>query len=301
MFTKTALMSLCVILFAAVLVQAKEWQGLVPLHSTRTDVERLLGSPANTDPSKERAAVYKLKNEVVLISYAMSSPCGSDGLSEWQVPHGTVVSITVSPKTELRLSNLNIDEHRYKKTSDGHRPEDVNYINEEEGESIKVFQGEVISITYFPSAKDNYLRCPTSPAVSNESDAHPYDKLDVYSNITFSEEKAHLDNFAIYLQREPDAKGYIIAYAGRHGRASEAKARAERAKNYLVSVRGSKSERIVTIDGGRREDLTVELYIVPRGAPAPTTTPTVAPSEVQIIKKSSAKATNHRSSQSRCK
>jgi hypothetical protein len=106
-------------------------------------------------------------------------------------------------------------------------------------------------------------------------------KIDEYGNIRFNDEKARLDNFAIELQNDPTATGYIIAYGGRRGRAGEAQARADRAKNYLVNQRGIDASRIQTIDGGFREDLTVELWIAPSGAQAPTASPTVDPSEVQ--------------------
>ena len=35
------------------------------------------------------------------------------------------------------------------------------------------------------------------------------------------------------------------------------------------------------MDGGYRENLTVELWIVPQGATAPTASPTVDPSEIK--------------------
>jgi len=108
-------------------------------------------------------------------------------------------------------------------------------------------------------------------------------KFDEYGNIAFNDEKARLDNFAIQLQNEPGAQGYIIAYGGRRGRTGEAQARADRAKDYLVNTRGLDPGRVVTVDGGYREDLTVELWIVPTGATPPTASPTVQASEVQII------------------
>jgi hypothetical protein len=105
-------------------------------------------------------------------------------------------------------------------------------------------------------------------------------KIDEYGRIEFNDEKARLDNFAIELQNNPTAQGYIIAYGGRRGRAGEAQARADRAKNYLVNERGIDSSRIVTLDGGYREDFTVELWIVPTGATPPAAEPTVDASEV---------------------
>jgi hypothetical protein len=106
-------------------------------------------------------------------------------------------------------------------------------------------------------------------------------KIDEYGNIRFNDEKARLDNFAIELQNDPSAQGQIICYGGRRGRTGEAQRRCDRAKDYLVNTRGISADRVVTVDGGYKEDLTVELWIVPTGATAPQATPTVDPSEVQ--------------------
>lgn len=88
-------------------------------------------------------------------------------------------------------------------------------------------------------------------------DAPAYHALDTYHDVPIEIEEARLDNFAIALQEVSDSKGYIIAYAGRHARADEAQTRAKRAKNYLVNKRDIKTERIVIIDGGYREDFTL--------------------------------------------
>lgn len=102
-----------------------------------------------------------------------------------------------------------------------------------------------------------------------------------YGRISFEDEKARLDNFAIQLQNEPGARGYIYGYAGRDSRKGETAKRLRRAKNYLVGIRRMKPARIVTIDGGHREDFTVILIIVPSGAVAPLARPTLSPSEVE--------------------
>ncbi len=91
-------------------------------------------------------------------------------------------------------------------------------------------------------------------------------KFDEYGDIRFNDEKARLDNYAIQLQNEPGSQGYIIAYGNCAG---AAQARADRAKDYLVNTRGIDAGRLVTIDGGCRSDLTVELWVVPTGATAP--------------------------------
>ena len=46
-------------------LQAQGWRGIVPLHSTRADVERLVGSPMTPN-----GITYDLKNERVNVVYS---------------------------------------------------------------------------------------------------------------------------------------------------------------------------------------------------------------------------------------
>src|SRR6185503_4766168 len=102
-----------------------------------------------------------------------------------------------------------------------------------------------------------------------------------YGRIKFEDEKARLDNFAIQLLNDPGAQGYIYAFAGRDSRKGEVAKRLRRAKDYLVGIRQMKPGRIVTIDGGYRENFIVILIIVPPGAVAPLAMPTLSPSQVE--------------------
>ncbi len=97
--------------------------------------------------------------------------------------------------------------------------------------------------------------------------ARPPVKFDEYGNIAFNDEKARLDNYAIQLQNDPTATGTIIAYGSCAG---EAQARADRARDYLVNTRGIDASRLTTVDGGCREALSVELWVVPQGSTPPT-------------------------------
>ena len=109
-------------------------------------------------------------------------------------------------------------------------------------------------------------------------------QFDTYGRIARNDEKARLDNFAIQLQNDPGAQGYIIAYGGRRGAAGEAQTRGDFAKNYLVNSRGIDPTRLVTVDGGFREEATTELWLVPSGATPPTASPNVDASEVQTTR-----------------
>lgn len=91
-------------------------------------------------------------------------------------------------------------------------------------------------------------------------------KFDEYGNIRFNDEKARLDNYAIQLQNEPSAQGYIIGYGACD---AQGQTRANRAKDYLVNTRGIDASRLVVVDGGCLPDLLVQLWVVPQGATAP--------------------------------
>ena len=123
-----------------------------------------------------------------------------------------------------------------------------------------------------------------TPAYAQERNFHN-DKIDSYGNLSFRDEKRRLDWLAKVLRGEPDGVAYINVYAGRESCAGEAQARALRAKRYLVRRWGIRRDRIVWRDGGYQEDLTIDLWVRPSGAPAPAITPTVDPSEVQITGK----------------
>ena len=110
-------------------------------------------------------------------------------------------------------------------------------------------------------------------------------KFDEYGNIRFNDEKARLDNYAIQLQNAPGSTGTIVAFGGCEG---EGLARAERAKDYLVNTRGIDASRLTTVDGGCREELVVELWLVPTGAAAPTPTNSATVTPCPACKKKAA-------------
>jgi hypothetical protein len=109
-------------------------------------------------------------------------------------------------------------------------------------------------------------------------------KLDEYGKLKPVDENARLDNFVVELQNDPTAQGYIIAYGGRRSRAGDAKQAAAKAKTYLVTKRGLDPQRMITVDGGYREEPLFELWIAPSGAPAPQATPSLDPAELMPAK-----------------
>ncbi len=91
--------------------------------------------------------------------------------------------------------------------------------------------------------------------------------LDRYGNISWEDEKARLDNFAIRLMNEPNLIGYFYVRAGKQSCRGEAQARAVRAKNYMVKVRHSDWSRIIWRDIGFGDGFEVSIWLAPRGNP----------------------------------
>lgn len=91
-------------------------------------------------------------------------------------------------------------------------------------------------------------------------------KVDEFGDVEYSDKIARLDNFAMQLQNERSARGFIIVYRTRRDLPGISNRYATAMKNYLVMTRGFSAEHIVTVDGGVAPCLIQELWIVPIGA-----------------------------------
>ena len=106
-------------------------------------------------------------------------------------------------------------------------------------------------------------------------------EFDVCCTCSYDDQKARLDNLAVELQNDPSSTTYIFAYGGRTSRVGQADLLRTRARDYLVNKRGIDPSRIITLNGGYREEDCVELWIVPSGATPPQPKPTVQPGDVR--------------------
>ena len=279
--SKIVLFCICISVVTLDDAHAKGWRGLVPLHSTCADVKRILGVARCEN-------VNKLEGETVNISYS-EKPC-VDG---WNVPGGTVIDIQVIPKRKSTLTDLNLDMNKYQKVVviPPHRHDQLgttHYVNAEEGVDLEIWDGKVESITYFHTAKDSHLRYPNSLAdqitAGSANNSTSFAQFDGYGRLPVNEENKRLGDFARQLRSNPNQMGFIVAYGGRRNRVGEAQARAARAKNYLVDALNIQNERIAIMNGGYREELSIDLFVGPIEKGSPGLSPTVCPSEVQIIK-----------------
>jgi hypothetical protein len=115
------------------------------------------------------------------------------------------------------------------------------------------------------------------PALAQAPEGREPRKVDSYTDkiLSLEAEQWHLEDFLKVLAKEPNAKACILAYGGREDNPGKAQRYAVRAGHYMVEARGVDPARIITIDGGRREDFVVELWLVPDGARLPQPEPTV--------------------------
>jgi hypothetical protein len=262
---------------------AKAWRGIVPLHSTRADVEKSLGSPNFEDG-------YEIDGDRVTINYA--APGCQDGLpSGWNVPGNTVVNISVSSTTDLNLEDVLVQGKNYEKIY-GTDPSHIDYVDNQEGVRYVTVDGALQSITYFANADDDHkLRCgepryaaPVPPGAQNKFEQRPFDS---FGRLPFTDAETRLDTFLAVLlnlnQGSPHYRGFIITYGGRSAHPNEAATFAECAKTYLVRERQANPEFLISRDGGYRDEFTVELFIMPNDAYPPMLTPTVSPRKVRIL------------------
>lgn len=95
-------------------------------------------------------------------------------------------------------------------------------------------------------------------------------------------EMAHLDQYALQVQTNTECMAYIIIYGGKYGTARhEISQRKARIRRYLVKNRGIEPSRVRVVGGGFRENVTVELWLVARGAKFPEPTAAVLPKDVK--------------------
>lgn len=240
------------------------WQDIVPLHSTRADVEHLLGKSGD-----ELKTLYKTDGATVLVDYA-PRPC-KGVLPGWSVPADTVLRLTIRPITQQRFAELDLKLEEFITRRDDTFT--TYYLNEIKGLEYEVTsEGLVSAISYLPSTKDFNLRCPGFPFTGENAVRHY--PIDTYVGADFDNEKYHLDKLAIRLQQDQNAKAYLILYAAKSMCVGEAKFRLSRAENYLMKVREIDGARIETMLGGGRSKLTIEVYMTSKDAPSPIANPT---------------------------
>ncbi len=132
----------------SMVAQGKGWRGIVPLRSTRGDVERLFGPGTNDH--------YQSDQERVHVNYAGEGNCNPVNGCVCLVRKDTVISIYVQPEYEMSFSKLNLDRKKYEKYASPEDPTVATYSNDREGIIYTVDEknDDVMAIEYLPTDKD---------------------------------------------------------------------------------------------------------------------------------------------------
>ena len=99
-----SIIAICWACCLPIVAQGKGWRGIVPLRSTRADVERLLG-PGNNGH-------YQFDEQRVHVNY-VEGGCNPVNGCLCLIPKGTVISIYVQLEVQMRFSGINIDKKKY--------------------------------------------------------------------------------------------------------------------------------------------------------------------------------------------
>src|SRR5260370_28875918 len=108
----TLIICLSFLLSMSSICSAKQWRGIVPLKSTRADVERILGRSANA-----QLPIYYFPDQTIILKYSKYG-CAPvpvvDGwptppLEGWNVPPDTVLTVSINLKKQVPLNTLSFD------------------------------------------------------------------------------------------------------------------------------------------------------------------------------------------------
>ena len=135
--------------------EGRDWRGIVPLHSTKNEVVRLLGSPAD---SNDIRSIYHLENEDVYVVFSNNQHCSFDTT---KIPIGTVLLVQVTPRTKLEFTDLRIDQKRLREFKPSAQDSEwKGFIDEEEGLIVRSYKQRIDRIFYIGRANDR-ARCPS--------------------------------------------------------------------------------------------------------------------------------------------
>ena len=134
-------------------VNGQDWRQIVPLKSTRAEVERLLGAMVTA-----YFAEYELKQGSLFIEYS-SGPCRPERKGGWNVPKDVVTMVHFTPKHKRRIGDLKLDPRKFRRVVDEHVIGIVYYVNDEEGVTYAVQSGKIHFVEHHAAKLDEHLYC----------------------------------------------------------------------------------------------------------------------------------------------
>jgi hypothetical protein len=142
--------AVAVALFCGVATPATAWRGITPMHSTRADVERLIGPAWHF--FLEGSVYHTDEAEVWIVYTGQGKPAE---LCARKVPLNTVLSILVEPKEAFSPTDLgvNSDHFTFLKLSYGNH-DYRGYYDENSGFLVRSLDGRATGVLYLANGAD---------------------------------------------------------------------------------------------------------------------------------------------------
>jgi len=240
-------------------VEAKDWKGIVPLHSDRADVERLLGAP-----SGECKCFYETGSETVKVEYS-KAPCVGYP-SGWNVSADKVLTLHVRPNQPAKFSDLQLIESKFYKAVDDTFTR--YYSSRADGVQYTVsWDGMVQVVSYIPSSNNSALRCSCFPRLDESIQRSK--SFDEFQPGSVNDALGRLDTYIIALVNDNRWTGYIVLYKGREMSSKQMSAYKIAIMRHVLQRRAVPPQRIKLIDGGYRVKTEIELYLLTEGLSPP--------------------------------
>ncbi|HKR59988.1 MAG TPA: hypothetical protein VJS64_09635 [Pyrinomonadaceae bacterium] len=153
MFRRIAFALVLLLIFAAH-ASAKSWQGITPLRSSRSDVARILNQQISSEDATFR---YEYNTEDVVFFFSGLNEYADDCVKA--LPAGTVLRIDITPKREVRLSDLQNAKSKLTKleSSSEFILEGEAYLDENEGFVATTKNGLITKLVFIAAKNDQHL------------------------------------------------------------------------------------------------------------------------------------------------
>jgi hypothetical protein len=139
-----------------IIAVTKEWNNIRPLHTTRREVEKILGKPVETN-DRGCSAIFEKGDERIEVYYLCFS-CDKGKKENKKKRIDVVLRVLRNFRNRPALSDLGFDLSKFTK-AEGHIKGDIAYNNKREGIAIFTDGDKVRMITYYAAESDMYLDC----------------------------------------------------------------------------------------------------------------------------------------------
>lgn len=268
----------CFVFFQSAYTQANSWQGITPLLSTRTEVEKLLGKP--TEGTYYGESDYTNAAGRFTVTFALKS-CDAG----WDVPINTVLAIKIPPpegQANKSSQELKLDESKYFVSGD-----DAFFGTWTDPEAgVQLYFGNMIQslywIKYIPKRSDNARRCNGFPSFVPEAQYYAY-RTSPFYNPKGGKDRGmeNLLSGGLYeivygaKQAKGKYKPYVLVYFDNTLPYKTYQKRLRQFRVYADWMFEKEGQSVEIIEGGVNYRNEVEFYLLPSDWKPPAPTPSL--------------------------